>query len=146
MLRGDVSTMKHILKVYKNWKNANADSDIADFAEWFLEFRYTLRGFNREDSAIRRRLAELALPIYSKHLNADGHVSLLSLLCAISEAERFIVDPGHVFRKVRRRRRGIGSRDFGGAGVADLDEAISTAGKDFKEVFAAIERRAMGLS
>lgn len=93
MLRSDVSTMKNILKLFTRWSREQNSEDIAEFADWFFGFRFGLPGFDPEQSQVREQIARLALPFYSARTNVDGRPSLLAVLGAISEAERFVVDP-----------------------------------------------------
>lgn len=144
--RGDVSTMVHIRRSFRRWRNLNATGTIEEFASWLIGFRYSLPGYDPLQSEIQRQIALLALPIYARHLNADGSVSFMAILGALSEAERFTVEPGVVMRKaVGWKNRDLFGVVVGGAGVPDLARAFRAAEVEFQEVVAEEERRRMGL-
>ena len=115
------------------------------FAEAFLEHRYSLPGFNREQSMSQLAAARFALPFFAEEINSDGSVSLLAILGAVAEAERFAVDPALVLRKAvgLRKSLSLDSRTVGGAGVADLQTAFDRAESAFKEALARAEREQM---
>lgn len=145
--RSDVSTMKNIIKLFREWQRHYPHHTVADYAACFLDQRYNLPGFDREQSLLQRQVAFLALPFYSQELNADQSPSLLAILGAVSEAERFLVDPGLVFRKALGwRHRDLYGPLLGGAGIADLSEALQKAERRFKEYLASMERAEMGLA
>lgn len=144
--RSDVSTIKNIIFNYRRWrKTVGPDPSLDAFADWFLEMRYNLPGFDREQSAVQLLIARFALPFYRDELNADHSVSLLAILGAVSEAERFQIDPDLVMRKVGWRNHDLFGRELGGAGIAFLQEALGTAERKFREAAARRERAAMGL-
>lgn len=145
-LRADVSTMRAIVKQHRLWVQGHPNGSIDEFANDFLAIRYGLPGFHKADSEVMLRVARLALPFYSRTVNADGSVSYLALLGAVAEAERFLVDPEVVLRKTERLCRGLPNRMVGSAGVPYPRGAFALAERSFREYTSALERQRMGLA
>lgn len=146
-IRSDVSTLKNIVKSFELWHRQAPDGSMGAFATAFLDHRYSLPGFNRELSQAQLAAAQFALPFFAREINADSSISLLAVLGAVAEAERFVVDPGLAIRKAIGWRMSpyLDSRTVGGAGVADLNAAFKRAESNFREALARAEREQMGL-
>ena len=136
--REDLCTMEHIVDIYQGWNRGNPGGTLTDFAPWFLSFRYSLPGFDPGISATQRKMAELALPIYSGVLSSDGQPSLLAVLGAVSAGERFDVDPQGVLS--HWRDSGLAASALGGGGVEDIRAAFEEAESEFDRVSAALDR------
>ena len=144
-LRADVSTMKNIIRFFRRFQKTGG-TDLPAFAEQFLRQRYTQPGFERERSELMYSISLMALPFYAEELNADHSTSLLAILGALSEAERFVIDPGIVMRKAAGwKNRDLWGQIVGGAGIADLRAALSEAERRFQEYMASMSRLEMGL-
>lgn len=144
-LRADVGTMKNIVRFFRRYQK-NGGDDLAEFAEQYLQQRYSMPGFDRERSELMHQVAVVALRFYCEELNADGSVSLLAILGAVSEAERFVIDPGIVMRKAAGwKNRDLWGTTIGAAGIADVPAALQRAERRFQEHAAAKTRLEMGL-
>ena len=129
----DVSTMNLIVERYRHWRDLNPEGELKTFVVGFIKSRYESSGESSDARWSRKKKANRALEPYIRQLNHDGDTSLLALLGAISEAERFPVKPGRVMRKVYRKNQDIPSYIFGGYGISDLDECFRVAGRECRK-------------
>lgn len=129
----DVSTMNLIVREYRLWRDQNPNKELRIFIAGFILKRYETTVRSSEILGLQKRTATRALAPYIRMLNHDGDVSLLALLGAISEAERFTVKPGRIMRRVYRKNQDIPSYIFGGFGVPDLEESFQAAGQEFRK-------------
>lgn len=130
--------MEHIVDIYHGWHTANPAGTLADFAPWFLSFRYSLPGFDPETSAAQRSMAELALSIYSEMLSSDGQPTLLAVLGAVSESERFKVDVEEILSHWRHSE--LPGPILEGDGVEDIGAAFEEAERRFNDVAVGLDQ------
>lgn len=111
------------------------------FCKEFIRNHFSAPVESEEKREIMRTIALIALPEYSAEMNHDGSPSILALLGALSEAERFSVDLGKVMKKCFPLcLPDITGRTLGGVGIVNAQQAFANAERRFHEKRAALER------
>lgn len=144
-LRTDVSAMKNIIQQYRAWSphlnSFEKEQKLDIFCIEFIDRHFALPVESEQKRQIMTMIAKLALPEYSAEMNHDGSCSILALLGAISEAERFTVDLGIVMNKCFKLcLPDITGKTLGGVGIVNAQEAFANAERRFHAKRAAIER------
>jgi len=143
--RTDVSAMKNIIRQFKAWSPylnpLQKEEQVGIFCREFIDHHFSLPVQSEEQRRMMRAVAMLALTEYSAEMNHDGSPSILALLGALSEAERFSVDLGIVMKNCFKLcLPDITGRTLGGVGIVNAPQAFANAERRFHEKRAALER------